>query len=385
MAEFYGGYGRRAEDAPRRSLLGRLFDGAMTLLTVVTAVTVTLTYIAPHVSPASVWIFSILGLVAPVTYLATLLLALYWVVRWRWMRASVMLVLVFVGLFSVTLFYKPEFKRVYNEPTYGERGVIKFMTYNVRNFYGEDGQNSAPDVLRLVTQTDPDIVCMQEFSPALAEKTQVYDTFLEKYIYSAGGQSRHAPTAPMVIFSKYRILRWGSSREEIPNDGLRESIWADLRMNDDTVRVFNNHLHSTAINASDNEFITKHQYISDTAREVKIRSIVRRFRDNSILRAGQVDTIAQSIRETPYARIVCGDFNDTPMSYVYRTMAEGLNDAFREAGIGYSHTFRGFFNTLRIDYVLSSDDFETLSYEVSDVEYSDHHPVIVRLKYIPRH
>mgnify|MGYP000783241517 FL=1 len=78
-------------------------------------------------------------------------------------------------------------------------------------------------------------------------------------------------------------------------------------------------------------------------------------------------------------RIVCGDFNDTPMSYVYRTMARGLRDAFRECGSGYSHTFRGFYNTLRIDYVLSGG-FEPLSYEVLPVDYSDHHPVVVRLR-----
>ncbi len=78
--------------------------------------------------------------------------------------------------------------------------------------------------------------------------------------------------------------------------------------------------------------------------------------------------------------IVCGDFNDTPMSYVYRTMAKGLNDAFSRSGSGYSHTFRGFFNTLRIDYVLCSDSFEPISYEVPAVDYSDHLPVVVRLK-----
>ena len=71
---------------------------------------------------------------------------------------------------------------------------------------------------------------------------------------------------------------------------------------------------------------------------------------------------------------MCGDFNDTPLSYTYRLMSRGLQDAFREKG-------RGFYNTFRIDYVLVSDDFEVLSYEVPSVEFSDHHPVFVRLKY----
>ena len=119
------------------------------------------------------------------------------------------------------------------------------------------------------------------------------------------------------------------------------------------MRVFNNHLRSTAIKAADNEYITNRDFISDTAREVKIRSIVSRLRENSILRAAQVDSIADVIADARARCIVCGDFNDTPMSYVYRTMAGGLNDAFSKSGSGYSHTFRGFYNMLRIDYVLS--------------------------------
>ena len=96
-------------------------------------------------------------------------------------------------------------------------------------------------------------------------------------------------------------------------------------------------------------------------------------------------TTRLSRRTHPYAtrtrRIVCGDFNDTPLSYTYRLMSRGLQDAFREKGRGFSHTYRGFYNTFRIDYVLVSDDFEVLSYEVPSVEFSDHHPVFVRLKY----
>ena len=174
--------------------------------------------------------------------------------------------------------------------------------------------------------------------------------------------------------SKYRILR--SDTVLTPSS----SVWADVIVGEDTVRVFNNHLRSTAINASDNQFITSHQFLSDTARETKIRSIVTRLRENSVLRAAQVDSIAQVVGATRTRRIVCGDFNDTPMSYVYRTMAGGLNDAFSKSGSGYSHTFRGFFNTLRIDYVLCSDSFDPVSYEVPQVEYSDHLPVVVRLQ-----
>ena len=218
---------------------------------------------------------------------------------------------------------------------------------------------------------------MQEFNARLAERSAEFALLDEKYESAHFGRTQ-APDSvygsTMAILSKYRILRTGTVLTP------SSSVWADVMIGEDTVRVFNNHLRSTAINASDNEFITSHRFLSDTARETKIRSIVTRLRENSVLRARQVDSIAKVAGATRTRKIVCGDFNDTPMSYVYRTMARGLRDAFSECGSGYSHTFRGFYNTLRIDYVLSSEGLETLSYEVIPVEYSDHHPVVVRLK-----
>ena len=375
--EFYkNDYGSRRGEKPHRSLLMWLLDLVMTLLTVVVGATMAVTYFVPYVNPAGVWFFPLLGLAAPAIYVATVILALYWVIRWRLLRAGTILALVVIGLFKVSLFYKPEFRRSYGEESY-DRRAFKVMTYNVRSFFGESGASNVDDIVRLIGEYDPDIVCMQEFNARLAEKSDDFALLDEKYESAAFGRTQAPDSrygASLFILSKYRILRSGIVLT--PNT----SVWADLLIGDDTVRVFNNHLRSTAIKAADNEYITNRDFISDTAREVKIRSIVSRLRENSILRAAQVDSIADVIADARARCIVCGDFNDTPMSYVYRTMAGGLNDAFSKSGSGYSHTFRGFFNTLRIDYVLCSDSFDPVSYEVPQVEYSDHLPVVVRLQ-----
>lgn len=375
-SEYYSGYGERPAGKRRRSWALWLLDGVMTALSLVVAVTLVLTYFVPHVNPSRVWFFPVLGLAAPITYVAAVILMLYWIIRWRWLRAGVMIVIVAVGFFKVSLFWRPDIRRVYEETGNPDRGTFKVMTYNVRSFYGENGHSSVEDILRLIDEQDPDIICLQEFNARLAARSEEFSLLEEKY-ESAGFGRTAAPDsmyeAPLAILSKFRILR---SRTLLTP---ASSVWADVLVGDDTVRVFNNHLHSTAINAADNEYITEHRFLSDTARETKIRSIVERLRENSVLRAAQVDSIARVVGETRTRRIICGDFNDTPMSYVYRTMARGSRDAFRVCGSGYSHTFRGFFNTLRIDYVLSRG-LEPVTYETLPVEYSDHHPVVVRLK-----
>lgn len=374
MADYYSEYGRR--DKPRRSVIGWTADLVMTLLSAAVAAAMLLTLFVPYVNPARIWFFPVLGLAAPAIYVATVIMALYWIIRWRWVRAGAMLVLVAAGFFSVSLFYRPQLRRVYGPEGY-DRSAFKVMTYNVRSFYDNMGQASVDSVLHLIEETDPDIVCLQEFNARLAERYDGFALLGEKYESALFGRTEapdSAYAAPMLILSKYRILRSGTVLTP------RSSVWADVLVGEDTLRIFNNHLRSTAINSSDNEYISNRLFLTDTAREEKVRSIVRRYRENSVLRAAQVDSIARVIGSTRTRRIVCGDFNDTPMSYVYRTMARGLEDAFSECGSGYSHTFRGFFNTLRIDYVLRSEGLETLSYEVPDADYSDHHPVVVRLR-----
>ena len=118
------------------------------------------TYFVPYVNPAGVWFFPLLGLAAPAIYVATVILALYWVIRWRLLRAGTMLALVVIGLFKVSLFYKPEFRRSYGEESY-DRRAFKVMTYNVRSFFGESGASNVDDIVRLIGEYDPDIVCMR--------------------------------------------------------------------------------------------------------------------------------------------------------------------------------------------------------------------------------
>ena len=74
---------------------------------------------------------------------------------------------------------------------------------------------------------------------------------------------------------------------------------------------------------------------------------------------------------------MCGDFNDTPMSYTYHTIANKLNDSYQEVGYGPSYTYKSFFNLLRIDYVLYSDGITAHEYVSPYFESSDHKPIVV--------
>lgn len=91
--------------------------------------------------------------------------------------------------------------------------------------------------------------------------------------------------------------------------------------------------------------------------------------------------INQLISDSPYPTLVCGDFNSLPSSYVYQTVkGEKMNDGFQTCGHGYMYTFRYFKHLLRIDYILHSSEFQGVDYFSPDLEYSDHNPVVMRMR-----
>ena len=135
----------------RRGLFVWLLDAAFAVVTALVALLLLFMYLAPYVSPDASWVFSVLGLVAPVIYVSGLVLFLYWVIHWRWGYASPMLVLLLLGVPKISLYYKIDTLRHYGEPVY-DRSALKVMAYNVRMFYGDDGRSTVDSLAAFVNR-----------------------------------------------------------------------------------------------------------------------------------------------------------------------------------------------------------------------------------------
>lgn len=79
--------------------------------------------------------------------------------------------------------------------------------------------------------------------------------------------------------------------------------------------------------------------------------------------------------------IVVGDFNSTPHHRAYHHLADGLTDAFAEAGSGGGFTYHADRPFVRIDHVLVSEEWEAVAATVPDLAVSDHLPLIVQLQW----
>lgn len=369
MAEYYRDI-TSYDDRPkkRRSLAGVILDIVMTVVSLCVAVAFVVALLVPVISPEKTGWISTVGLIAPYIYAAQLLMTLYWIVRWRMAMMIPMVLLACFAIFNMSLFYRVSVRRTYDDPKY-ERTAVKVMSYNLRSFIGDDRERCIDSVVADIKRLNPDILCIQE-----SGFNDMADSLLEPMNALPRRVSR-AHLSP-AIYSRYPMVRAGRV------DTMKNFVWADLAMHNDTVRVFNVHLHTTTINSDDSRYIEQREFLDDGESDRKLRDIVLRLAENNRNRAQHAEMLDSMIDASPYPVIVCGDFNDTPTSYTYRTISRGLKDAFREVGAGYSYTYKGFFNLFRIDYVLCSGEFEPLSYGVVDsMAYSDHYPVFVRLRY----
>lgn len=372
----YNGIFGSANGGEKRGFFATLFSIILLAITLSLSLALIIAYLTPHVPPSLFGQFTIVGLFTPILYLMVVVCTLLWLIMRRWIMALIFGILLIPGVFYIGDFYNTA---VMTEKELPEEDKTEFtiMTHNVRGFYNDEGRRVVSDYVEYLANDNlPDILCLQEF-PREARGISSIDTLLESR-YSTVYMAEAVEGGEYVVrtYSRYPIINSGN----VAGQGRGTSQWCDIVFNHDTIRIFNNHLYTMSISADDSEDIARGKILQDGDR---MRSIVNRIADNSSIRASHVDTLRYIMDNTPYRQIVVGDFNDTPMSYVYGLLSENLYDTFVESGTGYGYTFRPMRGMLRIDYILRSEGLESQRYTADEsATMSDHLPVTSRLKLI---
>lgn len=370
----YNGIFGSSKSGERGSFAATLFTIVLLAITLSLSLALIIAYLTPHVPPAMFGQFTIVGLFAPILFIMVMVCTLLWLIMRRWVIALIFMVLLIPGFFHFSDFFNMSI--MVEEEQAEKSRELTILTHNVRGFYNDNGKRTVQDYVDyLASGTLPDVLCLQEF-PREARGIEQLDTLLErnfKSLYVA--EAVEGGEYVVRTYSRYPIIRQGS----IAGQGRGTSHWCDIIYKQfDTIRIFNNHLYTMSISQDDTDDIARGKILQDGDR---MRSIVNRIADNSSIRASHVDTLRYIMDNTPYQHVVCGDFNDTPMSYVYGLLSENLYDTFVESGNGYGYTFRPMRGMLRIDYILRSEGFESLSYSADEsATFSDHLPIVARLK-----
>lgn len=281
-----------------------------------------------------------------------------------------------------------------NKIELNDSSQIKVLSYNVKLFdffVKSKNQSNHNKVLNYIIEKDADVVCLQEFGyynkDGYLTEADIINSLSKIYKYrqiAYNGGFNKKKTYGVATFSKYPIIK----KNQVEYDGKYNlTIYSDIIAHDDTIRLFNCHLESNQLTLDDKK---KMKELADSTNKDKIYQatdvIKKKLGEAAAKRAQQADEIAKRIDNSPYKVIVCGDFNDSPISYTYNTVKGKLTDSFvnTSSGLGITYNEKLFF--FRIDYILHSKEYQAGAFKVDNVTYSDHYPIscIIDLKPKPK-
>lgn len=362
-------------------------SGLFKFLTIFAMGGLLLSYLSPYVHPKTVWVLPFFGLLYPVFLLINALLFLLFVL----FRSKWSLVILFIILLGGKLHFR-QFAFGKAEKVEKTEEEFTVLSYNVRLFdlynWSVDSSNiNRRKIFAFLNEKQPDIACFQEFyhqdksttfptRDSLTEFLQTVD-YHERYSHKSRGRRNFG----IAILSKFPMISKGEVPLQLDKGDANDNycIFADIVRKGDTIRVYNVHLQSIKIRSDEFTSIDANgKVVIDKSQAVE--SVVSKLRKAYPMRADQAKLVLDHAAESPYPVIICGDFNDTPLSYTYHSFQKQYTDAFRELSSGIGATYAGRIPAGRIDYIFYSDKLKGLEYNRQDEILSDHRAIWCRFQ-----
>ena len=339
------------------------FNKAMFFFNIVLAVLTFVAYVLPFLAPKLFPLLSVLTLMLPLFLILNALFFCYWLLQFK-RQVFLSAIVLLMGITFINKFYK--FSGT-NLPESEMDFVV--MSYNVRlfNLFKWLPQEDVPEQIQtFINDKNPDILCLQEFSASADLDLKVYP---HRYILMQGDKIKTG----QAIFSKFPIIDEGNLVFPNSNNNV---IFADIKKGKDIIRVYNMHLQSIKISPDVDEISENMEGIDGEKSQALIRRISRAFRKQQ----QQAEIIMNHKKDCEYPIIICGDMNNSPYSYVYRSIKGKLTDTFEEAGKGFGKTYKFKFYPARIDYIFADPTMKVKSFEsFPNFINSDHYPIMTRL------
>lgn len=331
-----------------------------------------LSCLSVYLLPADYPRLSLFGLTFPFFLIVNILFLLFWLVfqiRYIWIPL-------------VALLLSISFIRDYcpiNWKTTPPDGALKVLTYNVAYFGGteESEKGEDNDILKYILASDADVICLQEASgpvrKVLDEKMKQAGYHVPKVLDNGKELLEHA-------YFKMPVLAVESIKYDSESNG---SIAYHLLCDGDTLLVVNNHLESNRLTVED-KTVYKNM-IFDPQKETMengMRLLMRKMAHASAIRSPQVDIVNKYIKRdrSPYV-LVCGDFNDSPISYTCNRFGKNLTSSFVESGNGPGFSYNKDLFYVRIDHIFHSRNMESYDTHIDrSIKTSDHYPMITYIK-----
>ncbi len=327
-------------------------------------------YVAPFVPPQTFWPLVFPGLFFPWLLLANVLFLIYWLLRKQWKIALLPAGVLLLGFGHVrSLVGLPA-------PVKASSDQLTVVTYNIHRmypYYGDADHATADQLAGQLMRYKPDLICLQEMPSSGRSQRAIAQAFAKKL------DLPHASikaSKSLAIFSRYPLTDTG---EEYFQNNATGFQWARVESPGGAYWIYNVHLLSNKITGLA-EKVSGQGHLNEKETWLDIRTMLAGYKNTALRRVEQGRHISDHRINREGPLLLCGDFNDIPQSYTYRTVRGELRDAFQRAGRGLGVTYAGRLPGLRIDYVLASPEFRPQRCFRGPHDFSDHHPVIAHME-----
>lgn len=246
------------------------------------------------------------------------------------------LCLIFIALLSISC---------KNNKEQETKKELSLISWNCDNF------RLNPDTLKaaalLINSYKPDLICLQERPHTNLVSYDLIKRSFPQHKYKATN-GREDENLNIILFSKYPLT---NVKTWYFKDTYNKMIQADVDWNGETFRIFSVHLQTTGHG--------------------------KNFLGNAIKRYKQSNIIKSEIKKCPYPIIVCGDFNDIPLSYTILNLVTKLKDVSRSLAGSYQKLG----NLFKIDYIFTTPEWNKINYELVSNNWSDHKVQVSKLSF----
>ena len=265
-----------------------------------------------------------------------------------------------------------------------EAPALKVMDWNVRLYdrYGWLGRGVRTGIFDAVQQEQPDVLCIQEHYRDADPAAFSVERPMRAALESGGGEARlHEVWARGKSGRRFGVATWSRhpmvGKETIAFGTTSNNVCAvtDVVWQGDTIRVFNAHFASLHFGSED--YAALEEGVPNAEGRQRIWT---RMRAAYSERVTQVGKVMAAVSRSPHPVLLCGDFNDMPVSWALAQARSQLRDAHDVRGLRMDGTWQGAVPGVRIDHIFADPTWAVLDYATGGEGLSDHRYVTAVLQ-----
>ena len=353
------------------------------ILNIISVVGLLITGYSYVLSPINWPYLSLMGYFFPVFLFTNgLFLALWVFVNWRYL---IIPVLGFIAAYQPLSLYCPFFtssSSVDEASEYSSQMKLTILSYNTCDWgkYDKTIENGKENTIEYIASQKPDIVCLQE-SMLDGKTLEIIKDYMPEMKYHTSIRNNDKNGVVLSFLSKYPIDK--EKNLEIPSkSNAAGAIWVDV--NGKQLLVINCHLETQSFSIREKEGFSRlvHGVANGEVERDSMKSgskfYLKKLSLSAQKRAPQAEKVSEFVKENSgTSAIICGDFNDIPLSYTHHIISDGLTDCYQERGKGFGFSYCHNAMRVRIDHILCTPDINPIKCWVdNDIKLSDHYPII---------